>query len=515
MAGDRLQGILDHASAMISVKDVEGRYLLVGRRWEQVTGRSAAEVVGRTEAELLAGRPAAPSHAADLEVIRTGETVEYERDTLTAEGARSHLTVKFPLKDADGDVYAVVTMTTDITERKRALEEAVEASRSKSEFLANMSHEIRTPLNGVIGMTDLLLETELTGEQRSYAQTAASSGEALLGVIDDILDFSKIEAGKLELDAHDFDLREAVEDTSEMLAPQAHGKGLELTAFVAGDVPAMVRGDRGRLRQVLTNLLSNAVKFTHRGEVAVRVELLERDEAGAKLRFEVSDTGIGIPKGKLDTLFESFAQADTSTTRRYGGTGLGLAISRQLVQLMGGEIRAESGAGRGSRFSFVVTLPVAEDARPAPTPGARRRAEGPGRRRHRHQPRDRRRLPALGRPREHGGRLGRRRARRPARGRGRRRAVRRRGARRPDARHGRLRARRRDPRRARAARHPPGDAGLDRRPPGARPRGGDPDLPDQARAARAPARRGGRREPPRRARRSGAGARRPARRCAC
>ena len=368
VAGDRLQGILDHASAMISVKDVQGRYLQVGRRWEQVTGRSAAEVIGRTEAELLPGRPAAPSHAADLEVIRTGKTVEYERDTLTAEGARSHLTVKFPLRDAAGAVYAVVTMTTDITERKRALEEAVEASRSKSEFLANMSHEIRTPLNGVIGMTDLLLQSELTGEQRSYALTAASSGEALLGVIDDILDFSKIEAGKLELDAHDFDLREAVEDTSEMLAPQAHGKGLELTSFVAGDVPAMVRGDRGRLRQVLTNLLSNAIKFTHRGEVAVRLELLERDEAGAKLRFAVSDTGIGIPKGKLDKLFESFAQADTSTTRRYGGTGLGLAISRQLVQLMGGEIRAESGAGRGSRFSFVVTLPVAEDARPAPRP---------------------------------------------------------------------------------------------------------------------------------------------------
>ena len=365
VAGDRLQGILDHASAMISVKDVEGRYLLVGRRWEQMTGRTAAEVVGRTDAELVPGGSASPAHAADLEVIRTGRTVEYERDTLTAEGARSHLTVKFALKDADGAVYAVATMTTDVTERKRALEEAVEASRSKSEFLANMSHEIRTPLNGVIGMAELLLATELTGEQRNYAQTAASSGEALLGVIDDILDFSKIEAGKLELDSHDFDLRELVEDTSEMLAPQAHGKGLELTAFVAADAPAMVRGDRGRLRQVLTNLLSNAVKFTHRGEVAVRVELVERDEAGARLRFEVSDTGIGIAKGKLDTLFESFSQADTSTTRRYGGTGLGLAISRQLVDLMGGEIRAESGAGRGSRFSFAVTLPEVEDARPA------------------------------------------------------------------------------------------------------------------------------------------------------
>jgi two-component system, sensor histidine kinase and response regulator len=373
VAGDRLEGILDHASALISVKDVEGRYLLVGRRWEQMSGRTAAEVIGRTDAELVPGGSAAPAHAADLEVIRTGRTVEYERDTLTAEGARSHLTVKFPLKNADGAVYAVATMTTDVTERKRALEEAVEASRSKSEFLANMSHEIRTPLNGVIGMTDLLLQTDLTGEQRNYAQTAASSGEALLGVIDDILDFSKIEAGKLELDPHDFDLHELVEDTSEMLAPQAHGKGLELTAFVAGDVPVMVRGDRGRLRQVLTNLLSNAVKFTHRGEVAVRVNLLERGDALAKLRFEVSDTGIGIAKEKLERLFESFSQADASTTRRYGGTGLGLAISRQLVQLMGGEIHAESGAGRGSRFSFVVTVPVSRGARPP-----RRRAVAAG-----------------------------------------------------------------------------------------------------------------------------------------
>ena len=186
-------------------------------------------------------------------------------------------------------------------------------------------------------------------------------------MINDILDFSKIEAGKLELDAHDFDLREAVEDTGEMLAPQAHGKGLELTPRGRRRARHGARR-RGRLRQVLTNLLSNAVKFTERGEVAVRVELLERDEAGAKLRFEVADTGIGIPEGKLDKLFEPFAQADASTTRRYGGTGLGLAISRQLVQLMGGEIRAESGAGRGSRFSFDVTLPVAEDARPAPPP---------------------------------------------------------------------------------------------------------------------------------------------------
>ena len=199
--------------------------------------------------------------------------------------------MKFPLKDADGGVYATGTMGTDVTERQRALAEAVEASRSKSEFLANMSHEIRTPLNGVIGMTELLLATELTPQQREYAETAANSGEALLGVINDILDFSKIEAGKLELDHHDFDLREAVEDTCEMLAPQAHGKGLELMAWIDDDVPPLVNGDRGRLRQVLTNLVANAVKFTEarRGRGARARPTARRD-----VRFDVADTGIGI-----------------------------------------------------------------------------------------------------------------------------------------------------------------------------------------------------------------------------
>jgi two-component system sensor histidine kinase/response regulator len=357
VAGDRLDGILDHATALISVKDVDGRYLLVGRRWQAETGLSAGDVLGRTDAELLPGRHAAPSRAADLQVIRTGELLEYEREAATADGTRSYLTVKFPLKDAAGDVYAVATMATDVSERNRALAEAVEASRSKSEFLANMSHEIRTPLNGVIGMTELLLQTELAPEQREYAQTAASSGEALLGVINDILDFSKIEAGKLELDSHEFDLREAVEDVCEMLAPQAHGKSLELTAFIGDDVPATVSGDRGRLRQIVTNLVSNAVKFTHRGDVSVRVEVVERGSGESTLRFEVADSGIGIEPAKLDTLFESFSQADTSTTRRYGGTGLGLAISRQLVQLMGGDITVTSELGVGSTFSFTVRFP--------------------------------------------------------------------------------------------------------------------------------------------------------------
>ena len=183
-------------------------------------------------------------------------------------------------------------------------------------------------------------------------------------MINDILDFSKIEAGKLELDEHEFDLREAVEDTCEMLAAQAHGKGLELTAFVADDVPACVRGDRGRLRQVLTNLVSNAVKFTHRGEVAVRVDAARREGDEVELRFSVTDTGIGIAPAQLDALFESFSQADSSMTRRYGGTGLGLAISRQLVELMGGDIGVESEPGAGSRFTFTASLQAVPGARP-------------------------------------------------------------------------------------------------------------------------------------------------------
>jgi PAS domain S-box-containing protein len=358
-----LRTLVDNLPDFIYAKDAQCRFLLANASVARHMGTTPEQLIGRTDFDFFPSDLAAAYSEDERRVMRSGESlINREEAGLDAHGnAITLLTTKVPLRDEQGRVVGILGIGRDITARVkveaeiRAAHEAAEAAnRAKSAFLANMSHEIRTPMNGVLGMTDLLLDSRLEAEQRDYAETIRESGRALLTVINDILDFSKIEAGKLELESIAMDVRSGVEEVARLLAIQAQAKGLALDVTCDPDVPLAVRGDPNRLRQILLNLGGNAVKFTSRGSVGISIGVVESTAQDVVVRFEVRDSGIGIPKDRLESLFAPFTQVDTSMTRRFGGTGLGLSIVRRLVELMHGTCGVESELGVGSRFWFTA-----------------------------------------------------------------------------------------------------------------------------------------------------------------
>jgi PAS domain S-box-containing protein len=384
-----LSSLLDNLPSMVYLKDAETlRFVLVNRAGERALGLPREQILGRSDDDFFPPKRAAALKANDRAALAREDEVTFEELTFTVpgRGRRTFAVQKVPLRDEDGVTRHLLGIAEDVTERKLAeatLEAARAAadaaSRAKSEFLANMSHEIRTPLHGVLGMTALLLDTPLSTGQREHLQTIHSSGSALLAIINDVLDFSKIDAGKLVFEAIDFDPRALVRDAMGVVALRAEEKGLRLEQHVASEVPTGLRGDPGRVRQVLLNLLSNAVKFTARGSVRLAVVAEAAHEAGVTLRVTVSDTGIGVPAEAQGQLFRSFTQSDTSTTRRFGGTGLGLAICKRLVGLMRGDIGLISEVGVGSTFWCTLQLERAAATAVVREPGAAVPAIRPGR----------------------------------------------------------------------------------------------------------------------------------------
>jgi two-component system, sensor histidine kinase and response regulator len=365
-----LRMAIDILPDLIYIKDTQSRFVQANRAIRTyMTGSPDGALLGLDDFSFHPEEHARGFRSDEQAIMHSGEPLvgkaEYTHDS---EG-KGHwmMTTKVPLPGEDGRIVGTIGVGRDVTDLKQTESELIKArvqaesaSHTKSEFLANMSHEIRTPLNGVIGMTDLALDTDLTPEQRDYLETVKLSADSLLNVINDVLDFSKIEAGKIDLESIDFDARECIETTLRTLVLRAEEKELELLCDIAPELPAIIRGDPTRLRQILFNLVGNAIKFTAEGQVALTAEVQRQDDGDCILHFTIADTGIGIPKDKQGLIFDAFAQADTSTTRVFGGTGLGLTITSRLVDMMGGKIWVNSEPGKGSEFHFTARAGVGD-----------------------------------------------------------------------------------------------------------------------------------------------------------
>jgi PAS domain S-box-containing protein len=367
-SNEYLNGIIQNLTESLIVISIDGTIETVNSATCSMLGFSVDELVGSSVVKVLKNKkmskPQALKKLKLAEIISNGFIKNREMKYCKKDG--SLISVLFSgtaVKDENDQVLRIICSATDISDRKEAEDElkkakraAEEASEIKSQFLANMSHEIRTPMNGIIGMTGLLLDTALNSEQRDYTETIRSSADYLLTLLNDLLDFSKVESGQMETESINFDLRITFEDVMNMFAVRAEEKHIEFGGIIQHEIPSLVTGDPGRLRQVLVNLINNALKFTEKGEVLVSAALEKEKRSEVKIRFTVTDTGIGIPKNRIDRLFKPFSQVDSSTTRKYGGTGLGLVISKRLVKLMGGEIGVESVEGQGSKFWFTAVF---------------------------------------------------------------------------------------------------------------------------------------------------------------
>ena len=365
--GEMLRHILNVLPNPVYIKDANCRWIDFNPALCEFKGLSRADLAGKSDFDVSPEDEARLSRELDEGVLRTKTGSDHIKQITNAHGQKRWVdSRKAYIEDEDGTPYILGTFT-DITELKRreaaltrAEKAAIQGSKAKSEFLANMSHEIRTPMNGVLGMAQILKMTELTSEQTEIVTTLERSSEALLTIINDILDFSKMEAGKFEIDPAPFNLRESIDDVAALLGRSAGEKGIELIIRVAPDLPNIFIGDASRIRQILINLIGNGIKFTPKGYVALEITGRVNSD-GCILDFAVSDTGIGIPKDKQQRIFNQFEQVDGSATRSHGGTGLGLAITRNLIDAMNSEIKLESAPGKGSRFSFSLNLPQAQE----------------------------------------------------------------------------------------------------------------------------------------------------------